>query len=70
MNIGIAVLAYRIKNDLSRRELAEKAGIAIHTLESIEYGRAGTRTTTFCALAESMGMRPCELLKEAEKYDD
>ena len=70
MNIGTAVRAYRIKNDLSRSELAEKAGIAIHTLESIEYGRAGTRTTTFCALAESIGMRPWELMKEAEKYAD
>lgn len=69
MNIGTAVRVHRAKKDLKRCELAEVAGIAKHTLESIEYGRHNTSMVTFCALAEGMGMRPWELMKEAEQYD-
>lgn len=69
MNIGMAVRIYRAKKDLKRYELAEIAGITTHTLESIEYGRANTSVPTFCALAKGMGMKPWELLKEAENYD-
>jgi HTH-type transcriptional regulator, competence development regulator len=49
---------------LSLRELEEKSGVSYNTNCRIEDGRQGAHPKTVRKLAEALGVRPSELIKE------
>jgi transcriptional regulator with XRE-family HTH domain len=49
---------------LSLRELEEKSGVSFNTIWRIEAGRQGAHQRTIRKLAEALGVRPSELLRE------
>jgi HTH-type transcriptional regulator, competence development regulator len=49
---------------LSLRELEEKSGVSFNTIWRIEAGRQGAHQRTIRKLAEALGVRPFELLRE------
>jgi transcriptional regulator with XRE-family HTH domain len=49
---------------LSLRELEEKSGVSSNTIWRIEAGRQGAHQRTIRKLAEALGVRPSELLRE------
>ena len=49
---------------LSLRELEEKSGVSYNTIWRIEDGRQGAHPKTVRKLAEALGVRPSELIKE------
>ena len=51
------------RKGLSQKELIEKSGIAINTLQSIFSGK-GCKPETVHKLAKALGVDPAELLKE------
>jgi transcriptional regulator with XRE-family HTH domain len=49
---------------LSLRELEEKSGVSYNTIWRIEDGRQGAHPKTIRKLAEALGVRPSELIRE------
>ena len=49
---------------LSLRELEEKSGVSYNTIWRLEDGRQGAHPKTVRKLAEALGVRPSELIKE------
>ena len=50
---------------LSLRELEERSGVSFNTIWRIEDGRQGAHPRTIRKLADSLGVRPYELIKES-----
>ena len=49
---------------LSLRELERKSGVSYNTIWRIEDGRQGAHPRTIRKLAEALGVRPSELIRE------
>ncbi len=49
---------------LSLRELEEKSGVSYNTIWRIEDGRQGAHQRTIRKLADALGVRPSELIRE------
>ena len=49
---------------LSLRELEEMSGVSYNTIWRIEDGRQGAHPRTIRKLAEALGVRPSELIRE------
>lgn len=57
---------YRLMRGISRKELAEKVGISVRTLQDYEQGRKninGAAAITVCKMAEELDCNPWELLE-------
>lgn len=60
----------RLRNDLwlSQTELAEKSGVAVHTISRMETGvHEYPRRSTIFAVAEALGVRPESLLRREDE---
>lgn len=51
----MALITRRVEGDFLQKDLAERAGIAVGTLNRIEAGRAQPRATTIRKLALALG---------------
>jgi transcriptional regulator with XRE-family HTH domain len=51
---------------LSLRELEEKSGVSYNTIWRIEDGRQGAHPRTIRKLADALGVRPSELIREGK----
>ena len=49
---------------LSMRELEEMSGVSYNTIWRLEDGRQGAHPKTIRKLAEALGVRPSELIRE------
>jgi transcriptional regulator with XRE-family HTH domain len=49
---------------LSLRELEERSGVSYNTIWRIEDGRQGAHPRTVRKLADALGVKPSELIKE------
>jgi transcriptional regulator with XRE-family HTH domain len=49
---------------LSLRELEERSGVSYNTIWRIEDGRQGAHPRTVRKLAEALGVKPSELIRE------
>ncbi len=49
---------------LSLRELEKKSGVSYNTIWRIEAGRQGAHQRTIRRLADALGVRPSELIRE------
>ncbi len=56
----------RLRKALTQRELAEKSGVALATINRIETGLQKGRISTIRKLAVVLGVDPGELLEEQE----
>jgi transcriptional regulator with XRE-family HTH domain len=54
----------RREHVLSLRELEEKSGVSHNTIWRIEAGRQGAHQRTIRKLADALGVRPSELIRE------
>jgi transcriptional regulator with XRE-family HTH domain len=50
---------------LSLRELEERSGVSYNTIWRIEDGRQGAHPRTVRKLAEALGVKPSELIRES-----
>lgn len=60
---------WRTIRNLTQRELAEKAGISLRTLQDYEQGRKsinGAAAITVCKLADELICEPFELLEDED----
>lgn len=58
----------RNNQNFSRKELAEKTGISIRTIESYEQGNREPKESTIKILAEVLEVEPIELIKTLKPY--
>jgi transcriptional regulator with XRE-family HTH domain len=65
--LGRAVKVLRTVRDLSRRELAEAAGLSYSYLAEIENGGKQPSSRALAAIADGLGISAAELLVEAEE---
>jgi transcriptional regulator with XRE-family HTH domain len=66
--LGRAIKVARTQQDLSRKSLAERAGVSYAYLSDIETGRGRPSSKALLAVAGALGRTPSELLHEAELY--
>lgn len=66
--LGRAIKVARTQQDLSRKTLAERAGVSYAYLSDIETGRGRPSSKALMAVAGALGRSPAELLQEAELY--
>jgi transcriptional regulator with XRE-family HTH domain len=60
---------WRTFQNMTQKELAEKAGISLRTLQDYEQGRKsinGAAALTVCKLADELGCEPFELLEDED----
>ena len=67
-SLGRAIKVARTQQDLSRKTLAERAGVSYAYLSDIETGRGRPSSKALMAVAGALGRSPAELLQEAELY--
>lgn len=60
---GKKVAAMRQKRNMTQDQLADKAGLSIDTISSIERGKRWARLTTLHQLAKGLGVTTDELFK-------
>ena len=58
---------YRLKNNLSQEELAEKVGIRCRQLQRLEQNQENTRISTFKKIVKSLEIPDDEILKFIKK---
>jgi transcriptional regulator with XRE-family HTH domain len=66
--LGRAIKVARTQQDLSRKTLAQRAGVSYAYLSDIETGRGRPSSKALLAVAGALGRTPSELLQEAELY--
>ena len=66
MDIGKTIQRLRKEKGWSQLRLSREADVSLVTLHQVEQGINQTRTTTFIAIAQGLGMRPSELFREVE----
>jgi transcriptional regulator with XRE-family HTH domain len=66
--LGRAIKVARTQQGVSRKELAEGAGVSYAYLSDIETGRGRPSSKALLAVAGALGRTPSELLQEAELY--
>ena len=62
VEIGRKLLKARLEAGLRQTELAAKAGITNSTVFMVENGRQNVSVKSLCALANALGLQPCDLL--------
>lgn len=55
IRVGEALQAMRLRQDLSQRELAERAGVSLPTLNRLEGGRANPSLSVLLAILKALG---------------
>jgi len=65
--IGLAIRKCRKKQGLTLEDFSAIVGIGISYLSKIERGLSVLRVTTFCRIAQGLGIAPHELMQLAEK---
>ena len=68
--LGRAIKALRAEQGLGRRELADAAGVSYPYLSEIENGRKRPSSRSLLLIAQALGLRPYQLLQEAEQLLD
>jgi transcriptional regulator with XRE-family HTH domain len=64
---GTILTQCRRRGGLSREELAERAGVPVAMLESVERGRPdGLGLHEICRIAKALGLEPCDLMRRYE----
>jgi transcriptional regulator with XRE-family HTH domain len=65
---GAKLLELREERFLERRELAERSGVNVRTVQALELGewKSGSRLSTIRKLAEALEVDPRELLVEED----
>lgn len=63
MKIIYKVYEYRTKSNMSLRELEQKSGIGIATINRIENGLANPTIEVICRLAEALKCSPYDLFQ-------
>jgi transcriptional regulator with XRE-family HTH domain len=58
------LMELRRERVLSLRELEERSGVSYNTIWRIEDGRQGAHPRTVRKLAEALGVKPSELIRE------
>jgi transcriptional regulator with XRE-family HTH domain len=66
--LGRAIKVVRTQQDVSRKDLAERAGLSYAYLSDIETGRGRPSSKALLAVAQALGLTPSELLQDAELY--
>jgi transcriptional regulator with XRE-family HTH domain len=56
--LGAILRYYRVKADLTQRELAQKSGVSISTISEIERGACGPASSTVLHLCEGLAIEP------------
>lgn len=64
--LGRAIKVHRARQDLDRKELAERAGVSYPYLAEIENGKKRASSRALVSIAEALGLLPHELLETAE----
>lgn len=64
--IGHAITVLRTERGMSRKDLAEAAGVSYTFLSEVETGRKRASTRTLAALAEALQIHAHELMAEGE----
>jgi transcriptional regulator with XRE-family HTH domain len=63
VHIGDRLKDLRVEQALTQRELADKAGIGVNTLNRIELNETEPHMTTIRKLAQALGVVPRRLVK-------
>ena len=66
MTLGQRISLYRKKLNISQEELGARLGVSRQAVSKWETGTADPSTSNLLALAKLFGVRPEELLQEAE----
>jgi transcriptional regulator with XRE-family HTH domain len=66
--LGHAVRHLRARRRLTQRGLARQAGLRRQHLSEVEQGKGNPTLGTIRSIASGLGLRPAELLAEAERY--
>ena len=69
-NIGLRIKDERIKQGLSQAELAEKAGLSLPVISSIENGRSSMWLITFAKILLALQVAADDILKLPLEPDD
>ena len=64
---GVAVSKLRVQKGLTQESLSGLAGIARSHLAALEKGEKIAKMDTVWRIAEALGVRPSELVRETEK---
>ena len=64
LHIGDKVRELRKRALLTQRQLAEKSGIGVNTIVRIERNQVEPHGQTIRKLADALGVRPADLLKD------
>jgi len=64
---GAALSECRTEQGLSREELAQRSGVPVETLMSVERGLPdGLGLHEICRIAGALGLEPCDLMRRYE----
>lgn len=58
---------WRLRRALALRDLAEKSGVGVSTVNRLELGHQAARPSTVRRLADALAIDPAELMAPAEK---
>jgi len=67
IHFGKNLRTYRIKNQLSQEELAEKSGLHRTYISGLERGIRNPSITIVARLAEALGIEPSALLAKSDE---
>jgi transcriptional regulator with XRE-family HTH domain len=65
-SIAANVQKWRARRGLTQAGLAERAGIELRFLQRVERAQVNFGVASLVALADALGVRPAELLRDAE----
>ncbi|MCL6596983.1 MAG: helix-turn-helix domain-containing protein [Firmicutes bacterium] len=66
-SVGIVLREARVKAGLSQEALADRAGVDRTFVGRIENGKQSPTLDTLARMAQALGLRPSEVLRQAEK---
>jgi transcriptional regulator with XRE-family HTH domain len=65
-SVGERIRSLRRRHGLTQRQLAERAGLSLEGVYTVEAGRKRPRATTIQLLAAALDVRPSDLLPLAQ----
>jgi transcriptional regulator with XRE-family HTH domain len=68
--LGRAVVAIRAKRGISQVQLSDATGLMQSWISNVEHGRRNPSWNNVIRLAQGLGVRPAELVKQAEALAD
>lgn len=60
--LGKTIKIERVKKDLTQEKLADRSGLTMLTISTIELGRSAPSIITLSKIAKGLDMRLCDLL--------